>query len=140
MSNIVVLDGVESTATLNKLQQDHEPVPPTFVQKSVSGRRHLVFRFPKDQGRLMKNEVKFAPGLDVRTTGGRLVVEASLHYSVSRYEWLTDLQDTPIADIPRACLHMPGSRQIRRRVGHQSQAVLLNYGVAPSVSSFSWPA
>jgi len=106
MSNIVVLDGVESTATLNKLQQDHEPVPPTFVQKSVSGRRHLVFRFPKDQGRLMKNEVKFAPGLDVRTTGGRLVVEASLHYSVSRYEWLTDLQDTPIADIPQWLLQI----------------------------------
>ena len=103
---VIDVDGMEGEATLNRLQQEHQPLSPTLIQKSGSGGYHLVFKFPKDKGYLIKNEVKFAPGLDVRTTGGQFVVEPSLHYSGNCYQWFGDLHDTPIADMPQWLLQI----------------------------------
>src|SRR5690606_8035321 len=48
----------------------------------------------------LKNAVRFAGGLDVRTTGGYALLPPSVHASGNEYRWLTSPADTPLADCP----------------------------------------
>mgnify|MGYP001565764130 CR=1 FL=1 len=57
----------------------------TRVSRTGSGGYHLLYRHP---GRLVPNQVKPLPGVDVRGDGGYIVVPPSLHASGKRYEWL----------------------------------------------------
>jgi hypothetical protein len=74
------LDGND---TLRDLIEQHGPLPDTLEQITGSGGRQIFF---KPTSRL-KNEVKFAPGLDIRTDAGLVVAPPSLHVSGNRYEW-----------------------------------------------------
>lgn len=61
-------------------------IPETFSQKTPSGGRHFVFKYPAEDGQ-WGNKVKFLPGLDSRGDGGYIVA----------YEF----DNKPIATAPR---------------------------------------
>ena len=66
------------------------------MRDAASGGR--LFRVP-DPLKIdaISNKVSVAPGLDVRTEGGQIVVAPSLHVSGQRYAWTHKL---PPADLP----------------------------------------
>lgn len=73
-------------ATLAELEATNGKLPDTVTAITGSGGKHYVFKHP--QGRNIPNKVKFAPGLDTRSTGDLIVATPSVHTSGNRYQWL----------------------------------------------------
>lgn len=71
--------------TIRELETVHGKLPDTVTAITGSGGKHYVFMHP--HGRNIPNKVKFAPGLDTRSTGGLIVVMPSAHISGNRYQW-----------------------------------------------------
>lgn len=99
-SRLVAIDvdgdvGVQSWTTLEAGRG-----VPTLISLSGSGKGcHRIFRAQphQDLGKI-RNSVKFRLGLDVRATGGQVVVPPSVHPSGQAYEWLDP--NAPVADLP----------------------------------------
>lgn len=91
--DVLDVDGLDGEKTLDALQQKHGRLPPTLIQLTGGGGKHFVFRKSPVP---LKNEVKFLPGLDVRTTGGLIIVDPSLHASSNEYKW----QDSDVEPAP----------------------------------------
>lgn len=81
-------------------------LPPTTGQRTGSGGKHLLFIAAPGSG--LRNAVKFAPGLDVRTDGGLIVVAPSLHANGQRYAW--DSTEPPAALPPELHAAMTAPR------------------------------
>jgi len=102
VSGLVVLD-VDSRhggdASVARLEQEHERLPATVECRSGGGGRHLYFAHP---GRLVRNKVGLAPGVDLRGDGGYVVAPPSLHASGHRYAWVDDRTPelTQLAPLP----------------------------------------
>jgi putative DNA primase/helicase len=77
------VDGEDGEATVRRFEKDHGEILATVEQISGSGARHVCFAHAPG----LKNGVKFAPGLDLRTTGGYILVEPSRHRSGRAYAW-----------------------------------------------------
>lgn len=79
-------DGDLGRASLQTLIDRHGPLPHGPVTVTGNG-RHFWYSWTDDCQQL-RNRVGFAPGLDVRTNGGGVVVPPSLHReSGRRYAW-----------------------------------------------------
>jgi hypothetical protein len=78
------VDLPEGPDTLRELEAKYCGLPDTVEQITGSGGRQVFFQYA---GGLVGNRVKFADGLDTRSTGGLVVVPPSLHISGNRYEW-----------------------------------------------------
>jgi Bifunctional DNA primase/polymerase, N-terminal len=89
---VLDVDGARGEQTLAELESAHGRLPETAEQVTGSGGRHVVFRYTAG----LKNRVRFAPGLDVRTDGGYVVAAPSLHVSGRRYAWEVS-GDVPLA-------------------------------------------
>lgn len=105
-SKILVLDvdcnhekGKYGDETLAALEGEHGPLPETWLCLTGGGGLHYYFTY---DGEDVKNDVEFLPGLDIRTTGGYVVVPPSLHASGQRYIWegAHEPWDTPLAPLP----------------------------------------
>lgn len=96
--DVLDVDGDEGKATLADLERAHQPLPTTPEALTGSGGVHELFAHRAG----LRNAVKFAPGLDVRTTGGYIVAAPSLHVSGRRYAWEVehDPFETPLAPWP----------------------------------------
>lgn len=96
-SGIIALDvdGEEGRASLFALEKQHEPLPPTLRAKTGGG-EHLYFRDPNIS---LSNRVRFAPGLDTRSSGGYVIAPPSLHVSGDSYLWLSSPTLEP-AELP----------------------------------------
>lgn len=81
--------------TLDDLQAKHGKLPDTPEQITGSGGRQILFMHNDS----IDNSVRFAPGLDTRSTGGLVVVPSSLHASGRRYQW--ELSSMP-GEVPLA--------------------------------------
>lgn len=81
--DIDVKHGIDGKETLIDLEKKHGRVPDTVCQITGSGGVQIMFEHQDG----LKNAVNFAPGLDVRTTGGYVVAPPSLHVSGRNYEW-----------------------------------------------------
>jgi putative DNA primase/helicase len=95
-----LLDG---RATLDALESVHGALPSTWSTATPSGGLHLWFRQPVRQ---LRNRVGFAPGLDVRTDGGSVVVPPSRWPDGRAYTWLRAPWDCPLADPPEWLLDL----------------------------------
>ncbi len=104
---------------LAELQEKHGYLPRTLTCSTGGGGLHLYFALPS--GRTIKNKVAVKIddqkcGLDVRSTGGYVVLPPSPHVSGTPYtwatapdheiavapEWLLDLVDPPAPELPEA--------------------------------------
>lgn len=84
---VVDVDGPDAEAELRKLEAQHSALPATVESITARG-RHLFFKWP-DQD-IRNSAGKLAPGIDIRGTGGYVVVPPSLHPSGRRYAWSVD--------------------------------------------------
>lgn len=83
---VVDLDGDEGRQAFVELQERHEQLPPTVASKTGNG-VHLFFRVPPGQ-EIRNSASKIAPKIDVRGTGGYVVLPPSPHPSGKQYEWV----------------------------------------------------
>lgn len=103
-SGLVAIDvdqhGIDGDVSLRDLERVHGELPETPVNLTGGGGKHLLFRAPAET-RL--RQVPLAPGVDVRTGNGYVVVPPSLHPSGNAYRWDVTLHpaDLDFADLPR---------------------------------------
>jgi predicted P-loop ATPase len=82
---------ITGIAALAELESRYGELPLTLEAATGGGGRHLFFLLPPD--RKLKNKVSIRgtkgekTGLDVRSTGGYVVVHPSVHASGSVYQW-----------------------------------------------------
>lgn len=105
ISGIIVLDVDEGgEETLQRLQDQHGPLPETITALTGGGGKHIYFKHP---GPKTGNRTKFAPSLDVRGDGGYVVAPPSLHKSGGQYRWEGGAYDpTHLAECPDWLLHL----------------------------------
>ena len=73
--------------------------PDTVEALTGGGGRHIYLTYPPDRP---KPPAKLAPGIDIKASGGYVLLSPSLHVSERRYEWEASSQptDMPIAEAP----------------------------------------
>lgn len=81
--DVLDVDGEAGRATVALWERQGHVLPETVEQISGSGGRHVLLRHTP----VLKNWVGFALGVDLRTTGGYIVVAPSPHRSGGRYAW-----------------------------------------------------
>ena len=89
---VIDIDGAEGEATLHKLEGMHGPLLPT--REVITGRdggRHVYYRLGKHKVR--NSASKLGAGLDVRGTGGYVLLPPSIHPSGRPYSWSVDSAD-----------------------------------------------
>jgi RecA-family ATPase len=76
--------GVDGYASLNELEAQHGALPATRQTQTPGGGRHYYFKLPA--GVRIKNRAsQFAPGIDVRSTGGYVVGAGSVRSDGKEY-------------------------------------------------------
>lgn len=103
--DLVVLDidvKNDGFTSLEQLQAEIGPLPPTACVETGGGGRHYYFRPPN--GRRVRCSQGILPGLDVRGNAGLVVAPPSIHPTTGReYKWIRHLRQG-IAEIPPALL------------------------------------
>lgn len=62
-------------------------IPTTLTAETGGGGRHFIFQYPTD-GIPVKNCVAWLPDVDIKSDGGYILVEPSIHRSGNPYRWL----------------------------------------------------
>jgi hypothetical protein len=89
---VLDIDGAEGEATVRILEQIHGPWPPT--REAITGRdggRHAYFKLGKHEVR--NSAGKLGAGIDIRGTGGYVLLPPSIHPSGRPYSWSVDSAD-----------------------------------------------
>lgn len=99
VSGLLVIDrdrkhGVDGIASCNELEAELGALPDTLQQRTGSGGDQLFFQFP-DGVEIPCSVGKVAPGIDIRSAGGYVVVAPSRNED-GAYEWLNRLQPAPL--------------------------------------------
>jgi hypothetical protein len=96
---VLDVDGAEGAVSLAEL-----PSLPETVEARTARGHHVYFRMP---ARDVRNSAgRAGPGLDVRGTGGYVVVPPSPHPSGSTYEWVRDPFNHAVVVAPEWLLHL----------------------------------
>lgn len=120
------VDGDEGEETLANLTRANGELPQT-PEQFTGGGRHLLFRFTDGT---IRNAVRFAPGLDVRSTGGYIVASPSVHPRTGRrYAWSVDAHpsDTELAPAPRWLLALLRSMAPSAKVENVAQHPVIDH-------------
>lgn len=83
---VVDVDMPDGPGSLKDLEEVHGELPATLESKTGSGGRHLFFRLPDSSD--VKNKVGLVPKVDIRGSGGYIIVPPSSHPSGKRYQWV----------------------------------------------------
>jgi hypothetical protein len=83
---VLDVDGPGGLQSIRSLIDQHGELPRGPICRTGGGGWHVWFRWD-DRCAALRNRVGFAPGLDIRTGGGGVVVPPSVHESGRRYEW-----------------------------------------------------
>ncbi len=87
-SNLLVLDvdGLSGAFALDEIENEFTPLPETLIQRTGKPNgKHYLFSYP--EGVAISNSVKgIGSGLDIRSDGGYIVADPSMHASGKRYE------------------------------------------------------
>ena len=100
-SGIIVLDidnhgEADGSISLREWESEFEPLPTTKTVITGSGGTHYWFRSDKD----IRNRAGILPGIDVRGSGGYVIIPPSIHPNGNAYEWDAATEETPVAPIP----------------------------------------
>ena len=115
--------GLES---LSSCEDKHGKLPPTVLQLTGGGGFHYLFKMPEDGD--VRNAQEILPGIDIRGTGGYIVVAPSIHPNGKAYEWEASSTpfETPIAEAPAWLLSLAragASRSVPSSDGAQQAPV-----------------
>jgi len=97
---VVDLDGDAGADSWTKLLHEHEgpgAPNPGPMARTANG-AHSYFAW--DPNSNIRNSVKRLPGVDVRTTGGYVVLPPSEHPAGGTYQWMTPPWKRPLPNIP----------------------------------------
>lgn len=97
-SGVWILD-VDDETSLTNLEAVHGALPKTWKAQTGSGTWHYFFKYNENVSKL-KNAVKFNGNLDVRTTGGYVIVAPSIHRSGNQYKWIVSPDEIEAAEAP----------------------------------------
>lgn len=86
---VVDLDGIDAEAELRRLEAQHNVLPATVEAITPRPGRHIFFLYPAS-GRVRNSASRVAPGVDIRASGGYVVVPPSIHPSGRAYCWSVD--------------------------------------------------
>lgn len=107
-SNLVVLDidedeekGICGQESLENMTKGVE-LPTTWMSYTGGGGKHIIYTCKNPS--TIKNRVGIAPGVDVRSTGGYIILPPSVHESGNLYSWSfsEDPEETALAKMPEA--------------------------------------
>ena len=96
---VLDVDGEKGRASLAMLEAQHGPLPDTLSSRTgrVDGGEHRWFKYPSDR-EIRGNAGRLGNGLDVRATGGYVIVPPSIHETGQPYQWAEPLR--PVVDAP----------------------------------------
>jgi KaiC/GvpD/RAD55 family RecA-like ATPase len=83
---VLDLDSEDAVTTIKGLAGT-DGVPPTVTAKTKRG-YHLLFSMPADGSDVRNSASKIGPGIDVRGTGGYIVLPPSTHPDGGSYRWV----------------------------------------------------
>jgi hypothetical protein len=83
---LIAIDVDGPRSLLGPLEAEEGLLPPTLTASTGKG-LHMIFRMPAGC-EPPPNRVRLAPGIDVRSEGGQIVVAPSRHQSGRRYRWI----------------------------------------------------
>ena len=127
VSGVVVLDidprhgGTES---LEQLETEYGPIPPTLRVKTGGDGQHLYFKHP---GEKITNRTNIRPGVDFRGDGGYIVAPPSVHASSQEYSWDTS-HHHEMAPLPEWLLNLLRSPIPKPKVATQTSKSYLGEG------------
>lgn len=100
------IDGREALDRLLDLQSELGKIPTTVTSRTSRG-FHLLFQMPTE-GDVRNSASKVAPGIDVRGTGGYIIIEPSGHASGIPYSWAKGRgpEELAAAEAPRWLLDL----------------------------------
>ena len=98
---VIDVDGVEGRASLAVLERQGFTLPVTLTVTTgrADGGEHRYYRPPSGVDIHNDQSGKIGPHIDVRGTGGFVVIPPSIHESGKQYRFIDP--DSPIADLPR---------------------------------------
>jgi hypothetical protein len=98
---VLDLDGEAGKRSFLALREAHGRIPSTITSRTGGGGVHLVFRMPGDRD-VRNSTGQVGDGIDVRGTGGYIVLPPSGHVSGRRYAWLRGRSpgEIEVADAP----------------------------------------
>ena len=108
---VLDIDGEIGGDSLRELEAEHGKLPDTVEQITGGGGRHLLFRYPR--GRQILNKVGLCDHVDIRSTGGYIVIPPSLHVSGNSYEWEMSSRplEVKVSDAPAWLLQLVVSQR-----------------------------
>lgn len=93
---VLDLDGQPGLRSVQALEATHGALPTTLCTRTGGGGLHLFWRMPA--GRAVRNRTAVEPGIDVRGTGGYVVLPPSGHPSGQAYAWVDEAVE--VAEAP----------------------------------------
>jgi hypothetical protein len=87
-SNLLVLDvdGLAGAFSLDEIEHEFSPLPETIIQRTGKPNgRHFLFSYP-DDATIRNSAGDIGNGLDIRSDGGYICADPSIHASGKRYE------------------------------------------------------
>ncbi len=85
-------------ASLAELEAKYGAIPPTIEAFTGGGGTHFYFAHAEGAG--IRNRTAIAPGIDVRGTGGYIILPPSNHVAGYRYRWVRHFDTCEAADAP----------------------------------------
>ena len=107
MLDVDVGDGKPGWASLKAIEDEFDPLPPTFSTRTGGGGEHRFFRAPSQP---VRNRVGLRPGIDIRANGGYVILPPSTHVSGGNYEFVEGPSSNDLADTPGWLVQLIGDK------------------------------
>ena len=99
--------------SLKDLERELGDLPETWTALTGSGGVHYYFKYPKGHD-IRNSSSKLAQDVDIRAQGGYVVAPPSIHPDTGHvYEWESDPEETPLAELPERWLQRLEKKAIR---------------------------
>ena len=95
-NGLVVLDEDEpyGPEARKELETENGPLLETLTQQTGGGGKQYIYQYPQGEDIPSRNGV-LAKNIDIKATGGYIVLPPSLHNSGNRYKWLKKKKPSP---------------------------------------------
>ncbi|WP_163351830.1 bifunctional DNA primase/polymerase [Desulfovibrio sp. JC010] len=121
-SFVLDIDPPHGEESLAELERQNSLLPETLTQRTGSGGRHLFFMKPAEI-EIRNSASKISKGLDIRGSGGYIILPPSIHVSGNPYQWINE---SPLAEAPTWLIELisSGARSGSLKASSYAQSML----------------